>query len=176
MNTGPKNARPAYGRFALVLIALVAAVTVAVPLLMLRGGHHPATMSAWLTLPVLLFIAAIASAAFRLLWNPMLAAYPPRPPTEDAIKRRYQSFGMGIVNMGGSIHVAADADYLHMTPLWLWRILGARSASIPWSAMRPVGPIGRYGRTVMVGTHRLVGPNWCMSLASPPPEPDENHA
>lgn len=109
-------------------------------------------------------IAVIASAAFRLLWNPMLSAFPARPPAPDAVRRRFQSFGLGIVNMGLSIHAAVDDDALHLTPLAVWRWLGAQPASIPWDAMEPVGTSGR---VVRVNGHRLDGPKWCMSLARP---------
>jgi len=110
-------------------------------------------------------IAGIASGAFRLLWSPALAAYPPREPAPDAVRRRFQSFGLGLVNMGLSIHVAADDGYLHLTPLLPWRMLGARGASIPWSAMKPVGK-----RVVRLDGHRLDGPSWCLDLASPSPD------
>ena len=109
-------------------------------------------------------VAALAAAAFHLLWRPMLRPFPPQEPAPDAVRRRFQSFGIGIVNMGCSIHVAVDDDYLHLVPLAIWQALGARPASIPWSAMEPVG---KSGRVVRVAGHRLDGPKWCMELASP---------
>ena len=55
-------------------------------------------------------IMLIAATAFHLLWRPMLADFPSREPAPDAVRRRFQSFGLGIVNMGCSIHVAADDE------------------------------------------------------------------
>ncbi len=107
-------------------------------------------------------IVVLAAAAFHLLWRPMLAPFPPQEPAPDAVRRRFQSFGIGIVNMGCSIHVAVDEHYLHLVPLAIWRALGARPASIPWSAMEPVGTSGR---VVRVAGHRLDGPKWCLELA-----------
>ncbi|MHC4108209.1 MAG: hypothetical protein ACYSTY_09025 [Planctomycetota bacterium] len=109
---------------------------------------------------VVLLIAVV----FHLLWRPMLAPFPPQEPAPDAVRRYFQSFGIGIVNMSLSVHVAVDEDYLHLIPLAIWRALGARPASIPWSAMEP---IGKSGRVVRVAGHRLDGPKWCLELASP---------
>ena len=104
-------------------------------------------------------IVAIAATAFRFVWNPMLAAYPAIQPKPDAVRRHFQSFSLGHVNMGLSIHVAADDAYLHLTPLAIWRLLGAQAASVPWSALN------RTGRSsAMLGKHRIVGPRWCIDL------------
>jgi hypothetical protein len=112
-------------------------------------------------------IVIIATGAFHTLWRPMLTPFPAVEPAPDAVRRRFQSFGIGIVNMGLSIHVAADETYLHMTPLKIWQKLGANPVSIPWSAMTP---IGHRGRVVRVNGHRLDGPKWCMELAGSPEE------
>jgi len=121
-------------------------------------------------------IAGIAASAFHLVWRPILAAYPARVPAADAVRRRFQSFSIGCVNMGLSIHVAADDEFLHLVPLGIWRMLGANPASIPWSALTPVG---RSGRAARLDGHRLEGPRWCMaliggSLAGSEPDRAEN--
>ena len=115
-------------------------------------------------------IAMLAVGAFRGLWRPMLAPFPACAPAEDAVSRRFQSIGLGIVNMGASVHITADEDYLHLVPLRIWQLLGASPASIPWSAMEPEGTSGR---VVRVNGHRLVGPAWCISLAAPFGDADE---
>ncbi|MBX3374190.1 MAG: hypothetical protein KF817_10165 [Phycisphaeraceae bacterium] len=115
-----------------------------------------------LTLWVGVFIVAVAGLAFRMLWQPMLAPFPARPPAPDAVHRRFQSFSVGIVNMGFSIHVAVDEAFLHLRPVAPWRWLGARDASIPWTAMTPVGRAARVAR--LPGGHQIVGPRWCMRL------------
>ena len=78
--------------------------------------------------------------------------------------------GFEIVNMALGVHVAVDDEYLHLEPLAIWRCLGARPASIPWTAMEPVGT---NGRVVRVAGHRLDGPKWCLSLASPGNDDDD---
>ncbi|MCP3906325.1 MAG: hypothetical protein GY715_22105 [Planctomycetes bacterium] len=122
---------------------------------------------------VIVVIAAFAcgiATVFGCLWRPMLAPFPPREPAPDAVRRRFQSFGLGIVNMGLSVNVAVDDECLHLMPLAIWQTLGARKASIPWSAMEPVGASRR---VVRVNGHRLDGPKWCMQLAFPPEGEDE---
>lgn len=164
MHGGTTENRPSFLRFVSAFFVSTAAATAVVAWVMWALGHSHPAVGIVLFVAIVVYTAVIAWAAFRWLWNPMLAPYPPRTPAQDAVHRRFQSFGLGIVNMGGSVHVAADDSYLHLTPLSIWRAMGARKASIPWSAMRPVG---RQGRAVMVGSQRLVGPKWCLSLASP---------
>ena len=116
-------------------------------------AHAVLTIVALGGLPVIFIVT------FRCAWCPMLAPYPPVEPKDGAVRRRYQSFSIGLVNMGFSLHVAADETYLHLTPLPIWRRLGARPASVPWSALRRTGP-----RSAMLGQLRVIGPAWCMEL------------
>ncbi len=147
-----------YLRFVVALSLATAFAAFAAWLLLARLTFMDAGLI--LSITVVGYIAAVAAAAFHFLWNPVLAPYPARRPASDAVRRRYQSFGLGIVNMGGSIHAAADDECLHLVPLRIWQALGARSASIPWSALTP---IGRSGRVARLGACRLDGPAWCMS-------------
>lgn len=107
----------------------------------------------------------IGAAVMCGMWNPALKNHPPVEPAEDAIRRNFQSFSLGMVNMGLAVHVAVDSNYLHLTPAKLIRMFGAHAASIPWSAMRPLG--GKRPTVVTLdGIHRLTGPRWCMELVS----------
>ena len=99
------------------------------------------------------------------MWHPVMRQWPPREPAPDAVRRNFQSFSLGLVNLGLSVHVAADEDYLHLQPASLIRLMGAVSASIPWTAMEPMS--GRRGTAVKLGTHTFVGPRWCMELVAP---------
>jgi hypothetical protein len=100
-------------------------------------------------------------------WGPLPRAYPARTPDDDAVRRSYQSFRLGLMNLGYCIHVAADEKYLHLVPIKPLRILGGRTASIPWDAIR-IENRSRRGKwiTTRVGTHTLRGPSWCLELAS----------
>ena len=100
-------------------------------------------------------------------WGPMRREFPAREPGDDAVWRRYQSFRLGLLNLGYCIHVAADEHYLHLVPIKPLRAFGGRPASIPWDAIRIESRSGR-GKwiTARVGTHTLRGPSWCLELAS----------
>ncbi len=155
------------GRFLLVVVVEIALISGVIVWSVMR----PSSVSAAaVTIVSVGGIVAILASVFHLLWRPMLAPFPAQEPAPDAVRRRFQSFGIGIVNMGLSIHVAVDDEYLHLVPLAIWQSLGARPASIPWSAMEP---IGSSGRVVRVAGHRLGGPKWCMGLATPRPEAGE---
>ena len=121
---------------------------------------------AWTSLTIVALLASpvLAATAFHLLWRPMLAPFPACEPAPDAVRRRYQSFGLGPVNMGLCVHAAVDDEHLHLVPLAILQSLGARSASIPWSALEPIGTSGRIAR--LAGKHRLEGPRWCMELVA----------
>ena len=103
----------------------------------------------------------------KLGWGPLPREFPAREPGDDAVWRRYQSFRLGLMNLGYCIHVAADEQYLHLVPIKPLRILGGRTASIPWEAIR-IENRSRRGKwiTARVGTHTLRGPSWCLELAS----------
>ena len=145
----------------IVLIDIVAWVAVTIWVVKQPGALSGSTI----VLAGIGGVAFIAAGAFHCLWRPMLAPFPPREPAPDAVRRRFQSFSVGPVNMGLSIHAAADEECLHLVPLALWQRLGARPASIPWSAMEPAG---RSGRIVRVAGLRIIGPKWCMQLAGSP--------
>ncbi len=137
---------------------------VAFPLLLIwvLKTNNPAAVTL-LVLVSLLGTGGIVSAVMCGMWNPALKPHPPVEPEVDAVRRDFQSFSLGLVNMGWSVHVAADAHHLHLTPIKPMRLLGARSASIPWSAMRPVGG-SRSTVVTLDGRQRLIGPRWCMEL------------
>ena len=100
-------------------------------------------------------------------WGPLPREFPAKTPGDDAVWRRYQSFRLGLMNLGYCIHVAVDEQYLHLVPIKPLRVFGGRTASIPWDAMRIEKRSSR-GRwiTVRIGAHTLRGPSWCLELAS----------
>ncbi len=111
----------------------------------------------------------------RLAWQSAVGRFPRRAPAPDAVSRRFQSFRLGLFNLGGCIHASADEAHLHLEPVGLLRRIGLRPASVPWDAIKVVRR-SRSGRwaSVRIGSHTLQGPAWCLDLADPagPPKPD----
>jgi len=151
--------KPAYAKFFITLLLFEA---VFIGGIVTAGQMMPTTWSAGIiTVAAVVMIVVIASAAFRLLWNPLVADYPPREVPRTATQKSFQSFSYGFVNMGGSINAATDDSYLHLEPIAIWRVLGARSASIPWSAMKPA----ERGRGVLINGRTMMDPRWCFTRA-----------
>jgi len=112
-------------------------------------------------------IIGITGSALRGLWNPLAKAFPAREPAPDAVSKSFQSFSYGIVNLGFSIHVSADSDALHLTPIRFLRWFGAKPASIPWDSM---DTDVKSPRKIRVNGQVLQGPKWCMELSAPSSE------
>lgn len=160
--------RPDYVRF-LFTLTIATAAEIAVVLLLISQLTPPQpAIVAILTIATLSYIGVVGAVSFRYIWNPILSPYPPREPANDCISRRYQSFSLGTISMGGSVHASVDDDYLHLVPLTIWRTLGAQSASIPWSDLVPVGRSGCKAKVGGPTGTTLQGPAWCMNLIDPP--------
>ena len=102
----------------------------------------------------------------HFLWRPVHERFPGREPDGDAITKRFQSFRLGIMNLGFSIHVAVDENHLHLTPAGYLRVFGARPLSIPWESIA-IQKRSRSKRwiTAKVDRWTVVGPAWCLELA-----------
>ncbi len=128
----------------------------------------------WLLIVVLFVIVDLVIAfgliagSLKLVWNPLHLAYPPRTPADDAVRKKLQSFRIGLLNLSYCIHTAVDENHLHLTPAKVVRWLGGKPTSIPWEAIEVLKQ-SRIGKsmTVRVGTRRLKGPAWCLELAEP---------
>lgn len=107
-------------------------------------------------------------AMVRFGWSKLAEAFPAQAIEPDAVRRNFQSFRIGIMNLGYSIHVAADQGYLHLEPARYLRWLGAGPVSIPWDDIEIVKR-SRLARwiTIKAGSHKITGPEWCLSLAEP---------
>lgn len=112
-------------------------------------------------------IAVIIRAAAQAAWNPIARDYPPVEPGPDARARRFQSFSLGMLNLGFCIHAAADADYLHLTPIAPLRRLGMRPLSLPRRVIHTVKPGALpHRRRIALGRGReIAGPAWCIDPA-----------
>ncbi len=99
-------------------------------------------------------------------WAPIHDKFPAHEPGAEAVRRPFQSFRVGILNLGFSIHATADERHLHLEPAAYLRRLGARAVSVPWEAIH-VEKRSRSGRwvTVKVDKWTITGPAWCLELA-----------
>lgn len=95
----------------------------------------------------------------------LAARFPPVPPAPDAVARRFQSFRIGIMNLGFCIHAAADEKHMHLSPARLARIFGMRPLSIPWTAIHLTGKRSMGTLEARVEGTSMYGPEWLMSLA-----------
>ncbi len=93
--------------------------------------------------------------------------FPPVPPSADAVRRNFESIHLGLIGLGGSVHLTVDATHLHLDPAWFARRIGVRSLSIPLDAIR-VKQRGRFRTSAEIGGTTLTAPNWCMDLVNPP--------
>jgi hypothetical protein len=104
----------------------------------------------------------------RLGWNSLARRFEALAPAPDAVRRNFQSFSFGLFNFGLSVHVAADADHLHLIPAGIVRWAGGRPFSIPWEEIAPLRS-GRRVAVVRIAGTTVRGPAWCLSLADPAP-------
>lgn len=91
--------------------------------------------------------------------------YPAVEPSPGAIRRNFQSCSVEFVNLGFSMHLIADEDYLHARPTLLARIFGIRPTSIPWQAIQT----GRFGG-LRIDSYTIRIPRWCRDLAERQPQ------
>ncbi len=92
----------------------------------------------------------------------------PVEPGPGAVRKEFQSFKIGIINLGYSIHVAVDASYLHLYPSLTARWIGMAPMSIPWEEIRVKRVTRLSGVSTMIGKHSVSGPKWCMAMAADP--------
>lgn len=88
--------------------------------------------------------------------------FPPVEPRAGAESRWFQSFALGFFNFGWCFHVVADAEYVHMRPVWMLRRFGVTGFSIPRAELtKPRRVFG--GVKVTVRGETLRGPRWCLA-------------
>jgi len=99
-------------------------------------------------------------------WTPISEQFPARAPGAGAVRRPYQSFRVGFLNLGCSIHATADEQHLHLEPAAYLRWFKARTVSVPWEAIT-VEKRSRSGRwiTAKIDKWTIMGPAWCLDLA-----------
>ncbi len=96
-------------------------------------------------------------------WKPLEEAHPAVEPGEDAVRRNFQSIRIDMMNLGYCVHLAVDAEHLHIEPALLLRLLRARTMSLPWEALR-VEKHRKSMSKVRLGSHTLTLPRWAAEM------------
>ena len=91
---------------------------------------------------------------------------PPVDPEPGAVRREFQSFKLGILNLGYSIHVAVDASHLHLYPSLTARWIGIKPMSIPWERVEWRRATRLSGTHVRINGVDVYGPTWALKLAA----------
>lgn len=100
-------------------------------------------------------------------WKRYVVRWPPQPPGDGAVTKRFQSFRFGIVNASWSMHVTVDEQFLHFVPTRIMRWVGCRAISIPWQDIEIVSHLlGRWTTVRLADGSRIAGPRWCLELAT----------
>lgn len=129
------------------------------------GPFMPLFIAAFIAADILV-VYVIIRAMMRNSWDVLTRRFPFDQPAPDALTRRFQSFKLGILNLGWSIHVTVDAEHLHLRPAWFCRRLGMTPVSIPWDDITFLRRLGRSPyATARIAGLTMTGPMWCFSLA-----------
>jgi hypothetical protein len=131
----------------------------------------------WIVFIILFMLADLALAfliirfAVRRCWGPLPERYPESDPAPDAVTRNFQTFRVGLVNLGWCVHVSVDDEFLHLRPASFIRKLGGKGMSIPWDRVFVKKSAGSRA-TAIVDSLAIDGPSWCLELADPPDSSD----
>lgn len=109
----------------------------------------------------------IAWVIVKSSWTGLAGPFEAHEIGPDAVRKNFQSFRIGIVNLGFSVHVAVDEQYLHLIPARIIQIFGAKAASIPWDQVTFKDRKGKRYATVKIGSSMVLGPAWCLTIAEP---------
>lgn len=125
--------------------------------------------AAWVVLIVLAIDAVLVPlllwALIKGSWQPIATKFPAHPPAPDAVEKLFQSYRIGLFNLGFMIHTAVDDRFLHLRPAWLGRLLRMQPASVPWDRITPLKRKGRRYAEVKIDTANVLGPRWALELA-----------
>ena len=114
----------------------------------------------------LVLVPLIIYAAIKGGWKKLQDTHPGAEPGPDAVRKNFQSFKIGMMNLGYAVHVAADDKHLHMLPTLLLRRCTAKPISVPWDAIE-IKKRGRWSTHAKIAGADLWGPNWCFDLVNP---------
>jgi hypothetical protein len=111
----------------------------------------------FLTVDALVLYAVFAMCASA--WKDLSRDY---PLNEHATGpwREFQSISIDMFNFGFSVHICADADYVHLAPTRFLRLLRVQPVSIPRSAFLGVKPTALRMARAKLPKHTLTMPRW----------------
>ena len=144
----------------LVILGICALWTI--PLVWVLKSPNNPYATALLITTCILEAPIIFVLVFKGMWTPIARRHPVQPLADDAITRRFQSFSLGLINLGWSVHASVDDQYLHLEPVAFLRWFGAIPMSIRWEDLSRLNADGK--SAYMTGGHRLVGPTWCFEM------------
>ena len=125
-------------------------------------------VNGWTVVGIILADVIVASTLVgsmtRVCWGTFLKAFPPKPILDEHVRRNFQSYSIGIFNLGGCIHTIVDDDHLHLIPIRLLRWFGSTRVSIPWNEVKEHPRPGKWKRTVQVkiANQNVTGPRWAL--------------
>lgn len=74
--------------------------------------------------------------------------------------REFQSIGIDMFNFGFSVHICADAEYVHLAPTRFLRLFRVKPVSIPRAAFLDVKPAAFRTAKVKLPKRTMVLPRW----------------
>lgn len=116
-------------------------------------------------LEMVVVFGLVVPAIVRGSWGTLATRFPAVEAGPGAVRREFQSFKFGLLNLGWSVHVEVDDAYLHLRPALVARLVGCRAMSVPWDEVRSTGSRFLGTRGVLIGRTRVSGPAWCLDLA-----------
>ena len=112
----------------------------------------------------------IVGSMIRRAWSAIASPFPEQSIGINAFRKNFQTIAIGSINLGFSVHLVADDNYLHWIPTRLLKIFGCRTMSIPWSSIHlaPKQPIfqKRIAKICLSTTKAQVIaiPRWCLEI------------
>jgi hypothetical protein len=119
----------------------------------------------WLVPTIIIFDLGVAALVVGLIvngsWGPLTKEFPQRTVIEPKYRRRFQSFQIGWLGLGLSVHTTIDDECLHLNPIKLLQWLGCKPLSIPWSQVC-IERVFKHQVKCKIGKTSMVAPRWCV--------------
>lgn len=116
----------------------------------------------------LIIVLVAIPALIRHATGPLSRAFPPTDASPDAVWRRKQMVGIGLMNLGGCYDLGADDFGIHARPTKIGRFFKADGFSVPWDQVHIHDkPSIWAGGNAKLGMHVVKLPRWLRELARP---------